>query len=269
MWLEETISPSTSSSGCTIVSKRSSAASSRGSPCALWPKRKFSPIDTCAGAERADEHVVDELPARSAAANSASKGITISSRTPSEAISSALRSSVVSSLGVCWGATTDTGCGSNVSTLSAPVITSRWPRCTPSKVPTATLRAAARSTSGRRVTFTAAQTIWRARRAPDRARSRGGSRHGSPRGGGATASRTSNGPIAVRLQLQAVGVAEVGDQRAHVGAGAALDREARARQLARAAGRAARAGRATAARSDDTVTIRSGISKRSPRRARL
>ena len=40
--------------------------------------------------------------------------------TPSAAISSALRSSVVSSFGVCWGATTDTGCGSNVSTLSAP-----------------------------------------------------------------------------------------------------------------------------------------------------
>ncbi len=53
-------------------------------------------------------------------ANSASNGITISSRTPSEATSSALRSSVVSSCGVCCGATTDTGCGSNVSTLSAP-----------------------------------------------------------------------------------------------------------------------------------------------------
>ena len=91
MWLEETISPSISSSGCTTVSKRASAASSSRSPCALWPKRKFSPIDTCAGAERADEHVVDELLPPSAAANSASNGITISSCTPSEAISSALR----------------------------------------------------------------------------------------------------------------------------------------------------------------------------------
>ena len=42
-------------------------------------------------------------------AKSASNGITISSWTPSEAISSALRSSVVSSFGVCCGATTDTG----------------------------------------------------------------------------------------------------------------------------------------------------------------
>ena len=36
--------------------------------------------------------------------------------------------SVVSSLGVCCGATTDTGWGSKVSTLSEPSITSRWPR---------------------------------------------------------------------------------------------------------------------------------------------
>ena len=46
MWLELTISPSISTSGATCVSKRPSAASSAGSPCALWPKRKFSPTDT-------------------------------------------------------------------------------------------------------------------------------------------------------------------------------------------------------------------------------
>ena len=41
------------------------------------------------------------------------------------------------------------------------------------------------------------------------------------------ASATSNGPIARAPQLEAVGVAEVGDQRAHVGPRAALDRERR------------------------------------------
>jgi len=46
MWLDETTSPSTSSS-CTIrVSKRLSAASNSESPCARWPKRKFSPTET-------------------------------------------------------------------------------------------------------------------------------------------------------------------------------------------------------------------------------
>src|SRR6185312_4028852 len=53
----------------------------------------------------------------------------------------------------------ETGCGSNVSTVSDPAITSRWPRWTPSNVPTATLRASARSTSGSRVTFTPASLV--------------------------------------------------------------------------------------------------------------
>ena len=61
MWLEETISPSTSSSGWTSVTKRSSAPSSCASPCALWPKRKFSPIETRRARSAPDEHLVDEL----------------------------------------------------------------------------------------------------------------------------------------------------------------------------------------------------------------
>ena len=92
-------------------------------------------------AERADEHVVDELARRCARRTRRRRGSRSSPRRRATATSSALRSSVVSSRGVCCGATTDTGWGSNVSTLSAPAITSRWPRWTPSKVPTATLRA--------------------------------------------------------------------------------------------------------------------------------
>ena len=74
------------------------------------------------------------------AMRSPSNGITISSSTPSAAIRSAFCSSVVSSFGADCGATTVRGCGSNVSTLSAPRITSRWPACTPSNSPTARRR---------------------------------------------------------------------------------------------------------------------------------
>ena len=59
------------------------------------------------------------------AANAASKRITISSVTPSDAMISALTASGVSSFGMCDGAMTATGCGSNVSTVSASPITSR------------------------------------------------------------------------------------------------------------------------------------------------
>ena len=61
MWLEETISPSTSTSGTTRVSKRPSAASISGSPAARCPKRKFSPTDTRVACRRSHQNVVDEL----------------------------------------------------------------------------------------------------------------------------------------------------------------------------------------------------------------
>ena len=54
------------------------------------------------------------------AANAVSKRTTISSSTPSDAIRSALTGSGVSSAGVRSGATTVAGCGSKVSTVSAP-----------------------------------------------------------------------------------------------------------------------------------------------------
>ena len=59
--------------------------------------------------------------------------------------------------------------------------------------------------------------------------------------------RRRTAPIRGAPQLEAVGVAEVGDQRAHVGAGRALDRERRPGRR-----------RATAARSACTSTSRSG-----------
>ena len=46
MRLEETISPSSSTSGTTRSSNSGRAASISGSPFALAPKRKFSPTDT-------------------------------------------------------------------------------------------------------------------------------------------------------------------------------------------------------------------------------
>ena len=49
--VEETASPSTSIRGTTLVSNSEWAASISGSPLALAPKRKFSPTETCSGAE--------------------------------------------------------------------------------------------------------------------------------------------------------------------------------------------------------------------------
>ena len=91
-------------------------------------------------------------------ANSRSNGITTSSSTPSPAIRSRLIGRQSSSFGSASGWITASGCGSKVSTVSLPRMTSRWPRWTPSNVPTATLRGAAlgsrTGSSGSRVTFT-------------------------------------------------------------------------------------------------------------------
>ena len=71
-------------------------------------------------------------------ANSRSNGISTSSSTPRPVIRSPFIESDWSSLGSASGLSTASGCGSKVSTASHPRITSRWPRCTPSKVPIAT-----------------------------------------------------------------------------------------------------------------------------------
>jgi hypothetical protein len=59
------------------------------------------------------------------AANEPSNGITTSSCTRRSAIRSAFVSSDINSLGAVSGATTVRGCGSKVSTVSEPRITSR------------------------------------------------------------------------------------------------------------------------------------------------
>ena len=102
------------------LERRPARAAARRRPWRRWPKRKFSPTLTCSRAERADEHVVDELLRRLRAANAPSNGMTTSSSTPSPATRSALVSSEVSSFGAASGATTARGCGSKVSTVSAP-----------------------------------------------------------------------------------------------------------------------------------------------------
>ena len=87
-----------------------------------------------------DQHVVDEL---RRALGGELRRRTRSPPAPApraRSISSALRSRLVSSLGVAWGRITASGWGSKVSTVSLPAITSRWPRWTPSNSPTATRR---------------------------------------------------------------------------------------------------------------------------------
>src|SRR4051812_42227301 len=150
MWVEETISPSTSTSGTTRGSNAVCARSRSASPLALWPKRKFSPTDTVVAPSFATR-MSSMNSCGPWAANERSNGITTSSRTPRPAIRSVLISSEVRSFGAASGATTWRGCGSKVSTVSAPRITSRWPRWTPSNSPTATWRGRV-STSGSQVT---------------------------------------------------------------------------------------------------------------------
>ena len=75
----------------------------RRRPCALWPKRKFSPTETCVAPSALDQHVVDELLRRCARERAVERDHDqlLDARAP--AISSALRSSVVSSLGAASG----------------------------------------------------------------------------------------------------------------------------------------------------------------------
>ena len=113
------ISPSTSTISTTRVANAVCSASSAASPRARLPKRKFSPTDThCASSRAISSWSMNSCAV--CAMRSPSNGITTSSSTPRPAIRSAFCSSVVSSFGAASGATTVRGCGSNVSTLSAP-----------------------------------------------------------------------------------------------------------------------------------------------------
>src|ERR1700739_4158610 len=112
-------------------------------------------------------------------------------------------------------------------------MTARWPRCTPSKVPTATLarstapsRRELASSSGSEMIFTAHSLLARL-----------GPQHGQgaleaeqrrvapaqPRGWGRHGVAHVEGPDGGAPELQAVCVLQVGDQGAHVRAGSAFD----------------------------------------------
>ena len=220
--------------GARRVAKRSSAASSARIALRAVAEAEVLADRHLLRAERADEHLVDELLRRCAAANSASKGITISSSTPSAATSSALRSSVVSSFGVCCGrdhrdrvrverehavrardhlAVAEVhaveGADGHAARPLAALDVGQAGDLHGAEAYCARPRDAALSSSTR--------SARRAASAPS----------GSPRArAAATASRDLERPDRGAPQLQAVGVAEVGDQRAHVGARAAFDLEA-------------------------------------------
>ena len=306
MWLEETISPSTSTSGTTRVSKRVvGGAAAAASPFALWPKRKFSPTQTCVAPSRSTSTWSMKSCASRAAKRAVERDDDELLRRRARAISSALRVERRQQLRLgCPARRPTAGAARRSATVSAPRITSRWPRCTPSNVadgdaarpgldvgevgelharkPTTGLSAAVlrgsasaigrpRSSSStapaagacgppareRPATWPRHGDAVRARRARRRERRAGRTRERVGRAGDAARRRrrpTSNGPIARAAQLHAVGVAEVGDQRAHVGARRALDREAGARSPSR-----------QSCSKRWTVTSRSGTSTSSPR----
>ena len=111
--VEETVSPSTSTSGTIRVSKSVRAASISGSPFALAPKRKFSPTETRSAPSRA----IRTSSMNSSAgreANSRSKGMTTSSSTPRPSITSRLTRNGMISFGSAAGWRISSGCGSKV-----------------------------------------------------------------------------------------------------------------------------------------------------------
>src|SRR4051794_15976115 len=150
--------------------------------------------------------------------NSSSKWITTSSSTPSTSITSRLIASELISFGAASGRSTSSGWGSKVSTVSAPSITARWPRWTPSKVPIATSRARGLASSSG-VTLIDIRAAFSPKRVADRRDQLGdlGDRH--------LAARVVDPERADRepAQVRAVGVRERLDQGPDVGPGAAFD----------------------------------------------
>src|SRR5918995_2199 len=122
--VDDTVSPSTSTNGTTLVSNSPWAASIPGSPRALAPKRKFSPTET----SRAPSRSIRTPRTKSSASmwvKSSSNGITTSSSTPRPSITSRLISNGMISFGAASGFRMRSGCGSKVSTVSAPSLTAR------------------------------------------------------------------------------------------------------------------------------------------------
>ena len=117
------------------------------------------------------------------------------------------------SFGSAAGCRISSGCGSKVRTVSAPSITARWPRWTPSKVPIATSR-------GRGSASSSGGDLDAHRTASATAGTSSATRSTGIRVAGVLDPERADRDAA---QIRAVGVAEGLDQRAHVGAGRALD----------------------------------------------
>ncbi len=159
-----------STSGTLLASKPRRSTSSR-SPARPWPKRKSAPATTTSAPIRRRNAFTNA--SGSSAASFAVNGTTRTSAMPASAISSSRRSRVVSSSTRL--PSTTRGCGSNVTTVGvSPASTAArrirwWPTWTPSKVPSATARGRASSSSGARATVTLrapARAAGRARRRP-------------------------------------------------------------------------------------------------------
>ena len=140
MWLEDTISPSTSTSGDDARLERRLRAQQRDVAARPVAEAEVLADADLRGAEPLDQHVVDELLRGLVRRTRRRTGSRPARARRAPAIRSALRSRSSAASAPPPGATTARGCGSKVSTVSAPRITSRWPRCTPSNSPTATCR---------------------------------------------------------------------------------------------------------------------------------
>ena len=143
----------------TPAAPRSSSASPRGAVA----EAEVLPHADVAGARACRRARRRRTPPASSCENSSVNGITTSSSTPSSAIRSALTRGRASAAAAGRpGCSTWSGCGSNVTTRGRDAvrarpararspITRRWPRWTPSKVPTASARARRRAAAPRRV----------------------------------------------------------------------------------------------------------------------
>ena len=139
MWVEETISPSTSTSSTTRVSNAALGAQQAGVALRAVAEAEVLAHRHALGADALDQHVVDELLAV-CEAKTPSNGTTISSSTPSAGDQVGLGRERREQLRAPPRGDDRGGCGSKVSTVSLPRMTSRWPRWTPSNSPTATCR---------------------------------------------------------------------------------------------------------------------------------
>ena len=271
MWLEETVSPATSTSGTTRVSNSGCERSSSASPSAPCPKRKFSP----------DRHLRARRAGRSSTSSTNSSALAagelVVERDHHELLHPEARDQVAldrerrEQLRRGLGRITDSGCGSNVSTVSlsrdhlavAEVHAVEGPdrdasagaRRARDVGEAGDLHAGANTTTGwsspaarlghghelagareahaglRRARRRQPPAVPHgrglvARRAARSGRNASARASGTRRSGSASSRR--NGPIARALELLAVGVPELGDQAAHVGARRALDLEGRA-----------------------------------------